>query len=280
MDTRVLLRTLLLALLAALMAACTTTRPRMTTLASCTSPGGDWERSDTSIPVAANIHTIDIVQPVGSVFVRAGPSDRIEVHAVVQCLKQAAGAVTVSAIEHGSRLQLAIRFAGLTAEREWSTSDGRVDVTLWLPVDRALHLRTTTGAVEVSGAKNGVIASTTSGDINVAAGGPMHLISASGNIRASQRDTQRGHESKLQTAADISANVLSNLPIVLAARTCGEIDSDLENAERSRDQQGCTQLGWSSPGSVDAPMLRIVSEQGRVVIRRQDVIAADQGTSR
>lgn len=275
------MRVLLMAIVVALMTACAVTRPRTTTLAQCESPGGDWERSDISIAVAANIDTIDITQFVGSVFVRPGPTDRIEVHAVVQCLTQSAGAATVVASEQESRLQLAVRFAGQSAEREWSTSDGRADVTLWLPVDRKLILRTTSGGIEINGAKNGVVATTASGDIHVAAKGPMLLTSATGNIHASQRDTLRGHESTLQTAANISANVLSDVPMSVAARTCGVLDSDLENAKRYVDQQGCTWLAWAQSGSVNAPMLRIASVSGRVDIREQVTLANDdQGTKR
>lgn len=244
---------------------------RSVLLDRCDSARSEWGRADNAIAVATDVRAIEVRQDGGSIFVRSGPTERIETHAVIQCLRPQSGAATMRHWREGDRLIVQSGFAAKREGHDWQTEDGRIDLTLWVPTDRPLSLLTESGNINVRGPKQGVDANTTTGDINVAAKGAMRLHSREGSIVVSQRDVEALHDLDIHTRGNVQATLLRGRPVDLLAVSCGTLDSDLEEARRDRDEQGCERLALRREGDA-MPRIRLWSTQGRLVLSTQDFV--------
>jgi len=147
------------------------------------------ERLQLSHPLAAGPASIEIDNPWGDVYVRRSDSREVFVHAVVQRLgaNPAEPRVSLDGDAHQARIQA--RFAGAGSDchqrRHGGGRLGRADLTVFVPVDVSLRIRSDCdGRINTHHVQGDLEARTDQGSIEVSASGRARLHSHSGSIRA------------------------------------------------------------------------------------------------
>ncbi len=150
---------------------------------------------------------------------------------------------------------------------------GRVDLGVWVPAALALDLETTDGLLQVRRAQSPVRARTTSGELQVTAGGGLDLASVSGDVSARQYSgrwedpvrltSERGHiYASIPAFADIELSVAAGGKI--------EVQSGLPQPEPA--QAGGMQLKARFGAALRR--MQIVAPDGDVYLYR--VVADDE----
>lgn len=153
--------------------------------------------------------------------------------------------------------------------------DARVDFVVRVPAGVELVAGTVSGDVEARGLRGAVVASSVSGDVDVATSGPAQATSVSGDVTATLGRTS-GDDLRFTS---VSGNVTLRLPAGIdadfRARTLsGRIESDfpitLSSRERRRNRGVDVRIGEQASGTLGrgGPEISVETVSGNVRVER------------
>lgn len=191
--------------------------------------------------------TADVVvdNPWGDVYVRRNPKREVYVHAVAQQLGEPAARADVRLDGRADNARLRVRFAGAGAdcrrERAGGGRYGRVDLSVFVPVDVRLRVRSACdGRVDVAHVIGDLDVRTDAGEIRASASGNARIRSEAGNIQAFLQ-AESARPSEVRSRGGI---VLTMPPAVRAsveAYACGGLRSLGFDWQSHSTRDGCEQ---------------------------------------
>ena len=146
----------------------------------------DWriERIDRELHAPPGV-PLAIRNRWGDVRVRAGETERVRVHAVVQHHAEDSRAVAVEGAEAAGTLRLDVSWPADESSTPGAWARRRVDLAVEVPAHRDLRIQTEAGLIEVKGHAGPLQAESAAGDLRLrVAGGPLHARTERGSILA------------------------------------------------------------------------------------------------
>ena len=240
-------------------------------------PPFDWSAA------LAEGKTIEIAGVNGEVDASLSSDGRVHVHATRTGRRSDPASVRIEVVEHangvticavyptprGSRNQNRCQEGG--GQMSVNDNDVEVDFTVRVPAGVRFAGSTVNGAVEVSGLRSDVEASTVNGDVRVETSGMAQASTVNGDIRARVGATTLGEDMDFSTvngSIELAAPAGLNADVE-AATVNGEIESDFEvrgqAPARSRHSPRSTLRGTIGAGGED---LDLTTVNGAIRLRR------------
>lgn len=168
-----------------------------------------------AIPVEPGIATLRIDNPHGELRLRVGQPGEVGIVATIQRFGADGPAPEFRHARKGDELGIEVTYPFPPPPVDPATgradhTRGRADLAVFVPPDVALDLSTTDGRIQVRRARGDVTARSTSGIVDVSAGGALRLSTGTGRIVARQESgTWRG-ESTVET---VDGAILLAVPV-------------------------------------------------------------------
>jgi hypothetical protein len=224
--------------------------------------------------------TVKVTNVNGTVTVRAGGGDRVEVTAVKRWRRGDPAAVKIYAQRQGGDIRVCPLYQGneecdhqrWTGRRdrddEERDDDVRVDFTVLVPRGVRVVAATVNGPVSVTGATEDVEAATVNGDVTVESGrGRLSGTTVSGTVRA----TIMTRPSDIQFTTvngSIIADLASSIGLDVEMTTLnGSLRGDYDLTSRSRRFNPFNFNGHIGPSG--GPRMQVTTLNGDVVLRKR-----------
>lgn len=226
------------------------------------------EREDVEFALDKGVASVIVDNPYGDVHVRGHDKAEVGVHGVIQRLAPDFARIKVVSAREGSALNLTVTMLP-------GKSESRYDMALYVPVDMALSVRSTSHRVFARKRRGPLAISTSSGNIEATSYSRLDLSTESGMIRAAQLAERWPGISHLRSASGrIVALVPLSGDVSIKAQTGGKLSTDFGLSVHSREAGGFEAAARYGSGASE---LRIDSVSGEVVIDQSVILREDQG---